>query len=145
MSAYLWFKAIHIIAVISWMAGLLYLPRLFVYHCDAEKGGEADQMLATMERRLLNYITTPAMIVALLFGLLLIMKYGIGNIFAEGWWHAKLTFLLGLFAFHGMCSRWRKDFAVGNNTKSQKFFRIANEVPTLLMIAIVILVVVKPM
>lgn len=137
---YLWIKAGHIIAVISWMAGLLYLPRLFVYHCDAEAGSARADMLKVMERRLLRAIMTPAMVLSFLFGGALIAIVG----FDGGWLHGKLMLVLALAVAHGMMARWRRDFAEDRNRHSQRFYRFANEVPTLLMIAIVILAVVKP-
>ena len=140
---YLWFKALHVIAVISWMAGLLYLPRLFVYHADATKGSELSEKLKIMEFRLLRYIMAPASIATWLFGGL--MLYGNWDgIMAQQWMHGKLLFVVLLTGFHHACSAWRKKFARDENTKSPKFFRMINEVPTLLMIGIVILVVVKP-
>ena len=138
---YLVIKALHLIAVISWMAGLLYLPRLFVYHVDKAVGSEASEMLKIMEYRLLRYIMNPAMIVTLLLGLMLA---SIPGTMQMGWIHAKLGLVFFLFGFHGMCSRWRKDFAADKNQKSAKFFRFANEVPTLLMIGILFLAVLKP-
>lgn len=138
---YLFLKAMHIISVISWMAGMLYLPRLYVYHTGVAAGSEASEMLKVMERRLLRFIINPAMIATVLFGGLLLLQPGI---FAFGWLHMKIALLVFMFGFHGMCSRWRKDFAADRNTKSAKFFRIANEVPTLLMVVIVLLAVTKP-
>ncbi len=137
---YLWIKAGHIIAVIAWMAGLLYLPRLFVYHCQAEAGSARSEMLKVMERRLLRAIMTPAMILAFLFGAALIHIVG----FNGAWLHAKLALVLALAASHGLMARWRRDFAEDRNQRSQRFYRVANEVPTVLLIAIVILAVVKP-
>jgi protoporphyrinogen IX oxidase len=143
---YLWVKAFHIIAVISWMAGMLYLPRLFVYHCDAEKGSVQSETFKVMERRLLRAIITPAMIATWIFGLWLTWigpdsRYGW---FGAGWLHAKLLLVLALSAMHGIMARWVKDFAADNNQHSQRFYRIINEVPTILMILIVLLVVLKP-
>ncbi len=138
----LWLKALHIIAVISWMAALLYLPRLFVYHCGAEPGSQQSETFKVMEHRLSRYIMTPAMIAALLFGLGMIL--GNPGLMKQGFMHAKLLLVFLLFAAHGMMMGWRKAFAEDRNQKSEKFFRIANEVPTLLMIGIVILAVVKP-
>lgn len=138
---YLVLKALHIIAVISWLAGLLYLPRLFVYHAEQPVGSDASEMLKTMENRLLRYIMNPAMIVALVLGLVLM---GQPEIMKQGWLHIKLMLVFFLFGFHGMCSRWRKDFAADTNQKSAKFFRVANEVPTLIMVVVVLLAVVKP-
>lgn len=138
---YLVLKALHIISVIAWMAGMLYLPRLYVYHADKAAGSEASEMLKVMERRLLRLIINPAMLATFLFGGLLLTQPGI---FAFGWLHMKLGLLFILAGFHGMCARWRKDFAADRNTRSTKFYRVANEVPTLLMIAIVLLAVTKP-
>ncbi len=138
-----WLKAFHIIAVIAWMAGLLYLPRLFVYHCEAEPGSKRSDMLKTMERRLLRAIMTPAMIAAFGFGLWLAAMPGVID-WSAGWVHAKFVLVLGLAAMHGLMARWRRDFAEDRNRHGQNFYRIVNEVPTLLLIAIVILVVVKP-
>jgi protoporphyrinogen IX oxidase len=140
---YLWIKALHIIAMIAWMAGLLYLPRLFVYHCEAEHGSNRAAMLEIMERRLLRAIMTPAMVMVFISALVLLWLRGFED-FSDGWLHAKLVLVLGLAVAHGLMARWRKDFANGANQHSQRFYRIANEVPTVLMIAIVVLVVVKP-
>jgi protoporphyrinogen IX oxidase len=138
---YEWIKALHIVAVISWMAGMLYLPRLFVYHCEAEIGSKQSETFKVMERRLLKAIINPAMIVTWLAGLYLAWS---GNWFAAGWLHGKLLLVLLLSGAHGFFARAVKDFAADRNQQSQKFYRIINEVPTLLMIGIVILVVVKP-
>ena len=137
----LWLKAFHIIAVIAWMAGMLYLPRLFVYHCEAEIGSKQSETFKVMERRLLRAIINPAMIATWVLGLWLAFDQGY---FRSGWLHAKLTLVLVLSATHGLFSRWVRDFAADRNTHSQKFYRLMNEVPTLLMIAIVLLVVLKP-
>ena len=138
---YEWIKALHIIAVISWMAGMLYLPRLFVYHCEAETGSKQSETFKVMERRLLRAIINPAMIVTWLAGLYLAWS---GYWFSAGWLHGKLLLVLVLSGVHGFFARWVRDFAADRNQRSQKFYRIINEVPTLLMIIIVILVVVKP-
>ena len=138
---YEWVLVLHIVSVISWMAGLLYLPRLFVYHVDAAVGSESSETFKIMERRLLRAIMTPAMIASWIFGLWLASLTGA---FAEGWFHAKLLLLLLLTASHMAMARWRKDFERDENNKSAKFYRVANEAPTLLMIGIVIVVVVKP-
>jgi putative membrane protein len=140
-SAYPWIKSIHIVAVISWMAGLLYLPRLFVNHVTA--GPEAAAMLAGMEERLLRIIMRPASVVTLIFGGLLLATPGVVD-WSRGWIHLKLLCVVGLFAIHGMMERWRGDFARGTNQKAARFFRMINEVPTLLMIIIVVMVVAKP-
>jgi putative membrane protein len=138
---YLWLKALHVIAVIAWMAGMLYLPRLFVYHCEAEPGSKQSETFKVMERRLLRAIINPAMIVTWIVGLWLAWDAGF---FKAGWLHAKLALVLAMTAMHGFLSRWVRAFAADSNLHSQKFYRIINEVPTILMIAIVILVVVKP-
>ena len=143
---YEWIKAFHIIAVIAWMAGMLYLPRLFVYHCTAETGSVQSETFKLMERRLLRAIVNPAMIAATVLGLWLgwlgpDSHYGW---FASRWLQAKIVLVLALFVVHGMLARWVKDFAVDNNRHTEKFYRIINEVPTILLIAIVILAVVKP-
>ncbi|MFQ5783653.1 MAG: protoporphyrinogen oxidase HemJ [Alphaproteobacteria bacterium] len=140
---YPWIKALHIIAVIAWMAGLLYLPRLFVYHCEAEPGSARARMLEAMERRLLRAIMTPALVASFVFGGWLLLTPGVVD-WSEGWIHMKLVLVLALATLHGMMAGWRRDFAAGRNAHGQRFYRIANEVPTLLMIAIVVLVVVKP-
>lgn len=139
--AYLWLKALHVIAVISWMAGLLYLPRLFVYHCEVEPGSATSEKFKVMERRLLKAIMMPAMIVAWGAGLTLAVT---GGLFQDAWFHVKLTLVILMTISHHMMGKWKNDFAADRNTRPQKFFRIANEVPTLLMIVIVILVIVKP-
>jgi putative membrane protein len=141
MSMYRYLLAFHIIAVISWMAGMLYLPRLFVYHCAAVPGSEQSETFKVMERRLLRFIINPAMIASWLLGLWLAWS---GGWFAAGWLQTKLVLVLLLSAVHGLFARWVKDFATDRNTHTQKFYRIANEIPTILMILIVILAVVKP-
>lgn len=138
---YVWIKALHVIAVISWMAALLYLPRLMVYHCEAPIGSPQSETFKVMERRLLTAISTPAMIVAWAAGLYLSWT---GGFLVSGWLHAKLLAVLILSGFHGLTVGWVRDFALDRRQRSARFYRIANEVPTLLMIAIVILVIVKP-
>jgi protoporphyrinogen IX oxidase len=138
---YEWIKALHVIAVIAWMAGMLYLPRLFVYHCQAEAGSKQSETFKVMERRLLKAIINPAMVVSWLAGLYLAWT---GHWLSAGWFHGKLLLVLVLSGVHGLFSRWVKDFAADRNTKTQKVYRIINEIPTALMIGIVILVVVKP-
>lgn len=142
MDLYLWVKAVHIIAVISWMAGMLYLPRLYVYHTGVAVGSEMDKTFQVMERRLLRYIINPAMIVSFALGIWLIVIVGWDNL--SGWFHMKLTLVILMAAAHGFLARYRKQFARGENKHSAKFYRVLNEVPTLLMIGIVILAVVKP-
>jgi len=138
---YLWLKAAHVIAVIAWMAGMLYLPRLFVYHCAAEAGSPQSETFKVMERRLLKAIINPAMIATWVLGLWLAWE---GAFFKAGWLHGKILLVVILSAIHGLFARWVKDFAADRNTHSAKFYRIINEVPTLLMIGAVILVIVKP-
>jgi putative membrane protein len=141
MHVYEWAKALHIIAVIAWMAGMLYLPRLFVYHCEAEPGSKQSETFKVMERRLLKAIINPAMIVSWLLGLGL--AWG-GSWFTYPWLQAKIVLVLAMSGVHGLLVRWVRDFAADRNRNSQKFYRIVNEIPTILMIGIVILVVVKP-
>jgi putative membrane protein len=140
---YLTFKAFHIVSVISWMAGLLYLPRLFMYHCDAEKGSKQSETFKVMEYRLMKIIMMPAMLLSFTFGGLLLMVPGVLER-PFGWFHGKFLAILLLAGFHGAMGKWRKDFASDSNQKSQRFFRIANEIPTILMFIIVFLVVLKP-
>ena len=137
----LWIKALHVMSVISWMAGMLYLPRLFVYHCEAEPGSKQSEDFKVMERRLLRGIMNPAMIATWIFGLWAAYEF---NFFTDGWFHAKMALVILLSGMHGAMSKWRKDFAADRNTRSAKFYRIMNEVPAVLMVGIVILVVVKP-
>jgi len=139
--AYLWVKAVHVIAVISWMAGLLYLPRLFIYHCEVEAGSAASEKFKVMERRLLKAIMAPAAILTWGLGLWMAIS---GGLFQDAWFHAKFTLVILMSACHLLMIQWKNDFAADANKRSQKFYRVANEVPTLLMIGIVLLVVVKP-
>jgi protoporphyrinogen IX oxidase len=141
---YLWLKAFHIIAVIAWMAGMLYLPRLFVYHCEAEPGSQQSETFKLMEWRLLKLIINPAMAATWVLGLALIWQLGWDAFVQAGWLHAKLAFVIAMSAVHGFFVRWVKDFAADRNTRSQKFYRLANEIPTVLLVIIVVLVVVKP-
>ena len=138
-----WVKAVHIIAIISWMAGLLYLPRLFIYHCMAETGSDKSETFKVMERRLLRFIMNPAMIVSLISGGLMIYSTGL-FIFTELWFVIKAISLCFLVVIHMKMGKWRKDFEMDNNQRKQTFFRVANEVPTILMIIIIIMVVVRP-
>lgn len=138
---YEWIKAVHVIAVISWMAGMLYLPRLFVYHCEAEIGSKQSETFKTMEWRLLKAIINPAMMVAWTAGLYLAWS---GHWFKAGWFDVKLLLVLLLSGIHGYLARWTRDFRLDRNRRSHKFYRIINEMPALLMMGIVILVVVKP-
>jgi len=141
-TAYLWVKALHVISVIAWMAGLLYLPRLFVYHANATPHSEASETFKIMERRLLRAIMNPAMLSSLLFGGLMLAD--ISTDWISGWLHAKLGGAFLLVVLHMMMSKWRREFAEDANTRSHKFYRYANEAPTLLMILIVIMAVLKP-
>lgn len=138
---YEWVKALHVVAVISWMAGLLYLPRLFVYHCEASPGSAQSETFKIMERRLYRAIMTPAMIVTWLAGLWLIWR---GGWLSAGWMHAKLALVVVLSGAHGFLGRCVKTFAADKNQRSGKFYRFINEIPTLIMVVVVILVVVKP-
>jgi putative membrane protein len=142
-AAYPWLKALHIIAVIAWMAGLLYLPRLFVYHAEAPAGSDKAATFAVMERRLMRGIMIPALAMTYLFGIGLAAIPGVVD-WGRGWIWAKLGLVLLLTLFHGALESWRRDFAAGRNAHPARFYRIVNELPTLAMIAIVILVVVKP-
>lgn len=138
---YEWIKALHVVAVISWMAGMLYLPRLFVYHCEAERGSKQSETFKVMERRLLRAIINPAMIVTWLSGLYLVWS---GHWYSAPWLHAKFLLVLILSGVHGFFARCVKDFTADLNSRSQRFYRIINEVPTVLMILIVVCVIVKP-
>ncbi len=140
-AAYDWLKALHVIAIISWMAAMLYLPRLFIYHCDAEKGSKQSETFKVMEGRLLRLIMNPAMIVAWVLGLWLAWQAGF---WMSGWFHAKLLAVIALSACHGYFSASVRAFAEDRNTKPASHWRLVNEVPTVLMILIVVLVVVKP-
>ena len=138
---YLWIKAFHIIAVISWMAGMLYLPRLFVYHTAAEPGSPQAKTFEVMEYRLLRYIMAPAMGLTWILGIALVWQ---GGWLTAGWLHVKLLAVVIMTILHVLLRRWAADFAAGRNTHTQKFYRIINEIPTILMIVIVIMAVVKP-
>jgi protoporphyrinogen IX oxidase len=138
---YLWIKAVHVMAVIAWMAGMLYLPRLFVYHCEAEKGSVQSETFKVMERRLLRIIINPAMTISWVLGLWLAWD---GFRFHGGWLHVKLAAVLALSALHGHFGSAVRAFAEDRNTRTQRHWRMMNEVPALLMILIVIMVIVKP-
>jgi putative membrane protein len=138
---YSWLLALHIIAVIAWMAGMLYLPRLYVYHARATKGSELSETFKVMERRLLRGIINPAMIAAWILGLTLAWQ---GDHWREGWFHAKLLWLVGMQIMHAALARWRRAFANDANVHSDRFYRFMNEVPTVILIVIVVLAVVKP-
>lgn len=140
-NAYLWVKALHVIAVISWMAGMLYLPRLFIYHCAAEKGSVQSETFKVMERRLLKAIINPAMMVTWAAGLWLAWRT---VAYMDGWFHVKFLAVLILSGIHGYFSKAVRMFAEDRNAKPARFWRMMNEVPTVLMIIIVIMVIIKP-
>jgi len=139
---YLWIKSLHLIFVISWMVGMLYLPRLYAYHTEVATGSDTDKLFQRMEFRLLRFIMTPAMILTIIFGFTLVMLVGMENL--GHWFHAKIFLVFCMAGMHGMLAKWRKDFVNGTNQRSAKFYKIINEVPALIMVAIVILVIVKP-
>ena len=140
---YPWIKSFHVISVIAWMAGMFYLPRLFVYHCETRPGSAESERFKLMERRLLRGIVNPAMIATWSFGIVLVLTPGVID-WSAGWWHVKLAAVLLMSGFHGALSRWRRDFLHDRNRHAAKFYRIANEVPTLLVIVIVIMVIARP-
>lgn len=144
MELYLYVKAFHVIAMVAWMAGMFYLPRLYVYHVGAPAGSQLSETLKIMESRLLRAIINPAMILTWLLGLILIFGFDVIDLRTSPWLHAKITLVVLLTVFHVFLARWRKDFAADRNTRSDRFYRVANEIPTVLLILIVILVVVKP-
>jgi putative membrane protein len=138
---YRWELAFHVMSFTAWMAGLFYLPRLYVYHCQVKPGSEESARFKVMERRLLKQITTPAMIATWCFGILLVATPGAVDWHAAWWW-TKLSAVLLMSGFHGACSKWRKNFLNDANVKPERFYRIANEVPTILFVVIVLAVVV---
>jgi protoporphyrinogen IX oxidase len=140
---YSWIKALHVISVIAWMAGMFYLPRLYIYHVAAPVGSPQSETFKVMERRLLRAIINPAMVATFIFGIWMLVLLGT-SVWSQGWWHVKLTMLVLMSAYHGLIARWRRDFEADSNRRSAKFYRFANEVPTVLMIVIVIMVIVKP-
>jgi putative membrane protein len=140
---YPWLKAFHVISLIAWMAGTFYLPRLYVYHCQVAVGSAESERFKVMERRLLKQIMNPAMIASWVFGILLVLTPGVIS-WTQGWWYVKLVSVVLLTGFHGATSKWRKDFLNNRNQKPERFYRIANEVPTVLMVIIVIMVIVRP-
>ncbi len=143
MNLYLLFKSLHLIAVISWMAGLLYLPRIFVYHSEASHESQKD-VFKTMERKLYNYIMMPAMLLSWLFGVLLIHSLGV-TVFTELWMQIKTVLVIILTYYHFLLGKYLNDFAIESNKKTSKFFRIMNEVPTIILIVVVFVVVFKPL
>jgi len=142
-SLYLWIKAFHIIAVISWMAGLLYLPRLFVYHSAVDAYSDQSETFKTMERRLLRVIMNPAMVISLVLGLILIAN-SYPEITFDGWFHIKMLGVIGLIVVHMKLAKIRKNFELNINKHSHKYFRYLNEIPTVLMVIVVIMVIVRP-
>ena len=143
-TVYLWTKALHLISVISWMAGLFYLPRLFVYHAErAAPGSELSETYKVMERKLLKFIMNPASIATWVFGLMLVFTPGVLD-WSDGWVHVKATLVIAMTGYHHALVRWWKSFAEDRNRHSGRYFRIANEVPTVLMIGIVVMAVVRP-
>src|SRR6202047_4655722 len=140
-NVYLWIKVLHIAAIISWMAGMLYLPRLFVYHAEAPQGSPQARTFVVMERRLMRVIMLPALLVTWITGLMLAVQTGVLH---EGWFHAKFALVVALSALHGYFAKVRKDLAEETNRHDSRFFRIINEAPTVLMAGIVILAVFKP-
>ena len=144
MNLYLLFKSIHLIAVISWMAGLLYLPRIFVYHAENIENVNSSNIFKTMERKLFYYIMTPAMILSWIFGLMLIFTLGF-SVFNELWIQLKLIFVILLTIYHFYLGKCVSNFAINQNNSSSKFYRIINEIPTILLIIIVFIVVFKPL
>ncbi len=141
---YTWLKALHIVGVIAWMAGMLYLPRLYVYHVRAAPGSELSETLKTMERRLLRVIINPAMIATFGFGGAMLAEPGAIDWSSDVWIYPKLALVALLAAFHGLLARWRRAFAEDRNRRSERFFRMMNEAPALAMVGIVVLAVVKP-
>lgn len=137
-----WVKALHVISVIAWMAGMLYLPRLFVYHADAQKGSIQSETFKIMERRLLRGIINPAMVATWVFGLWMVFAGFVD--WSSIWPWVKAAMVILLSGFHGFLSRWRRDFAEDRNVRPAKFYRAINEIPTVIMIVIVIMVIVKP-
>ena len=140
--AYLWIKSFHLIMVIAWMAGMMYLPRLFVYQHQSEKGGEAERYFIQMQRRLLKGIINPSMVFVWVLGILMLIANP--AILSQGWFHVKLTLVVVISAVHGFYAASRKKFEKGERPRTEKFWRIMNEVPFLAMIVIVIMVIVKP-
>ena len=141
---YPWVKSLHVMAVIAWMAALFYLPRLFVYHCSLVRGSVESERFKVMERRLQKQIMLPAMIATWGFGALLVLTPGIVDWGHLNWWYVKLAMVVLMSGFHGASSKWRRMFMEDRNQKSERFYRMANEVPTVLMVIIVVMVIVKP-
>jgi putative membrane protein len=143
LALYPWIKSFHVISMVAWMAGMLYLPRLFVYHCETIPGSAESERFKVMEYRLLRQITNPAMMATWTFGILLALTPGVID-WSAGWWYVKLTCVLLLSGLHGAMSKWRREFMEDRNTRPQRFYRIANEIPTVLLVVIVIMVIARP-
>jgi putative membrane protein len=141
---YPWVKAGHVVSLIAWMAGMFYLPRLYVYHTMLAPGTTESERFKVMERRLLKQIINPAMIATWVFGLALVLTPGVIDWAQDGWWHVKFAMVLLMSGFHGAMSKWRREFLEDRNRRSHKFYRVANEVPTVLMLVIVVMVIVRP-
>ena len=141
---FLWIKAFHIIFVMTWMAGIFYLPRLYVYHCRVKPGSEQDKMFQQMERKLLKVIMNPSLILVWVFGPLLVLTPQAGVDFSQLWVWIKFAGIIGLTEFHHVLGRWRKAFEAGKNNKTEKFYRRINEIPAVLLVIIIIMVVVRP-
>src|SRR5579875_2589146 len=140
---YPWIKAAHLLFVITWMAALLYLPRLYVYHCEIRAGTAESERFKVMEERLLQRIATPAMVATWCFGVLLVVTPGIVD-WGWGWWHVKLAAVVAMSAFHGMVGRWRREFLHDRNRHGPGFYRLAHHVPTILLVLIIVMVIVRP-
>ena len=140
---YPWTKALHVISMVAWMAGMFYLPRLYVYHCDMQPGSRESERFTVMEYRLLKQIINPAMIATWIFGILLMLTPGVVD-WTSGWWHVKLAAVLLMSGFHGAMSKWRREFMEDRNKRTHRYYRFANEVPTLLLMVIVVMVIVRP-
>jgi len=140
---YPWTKALHVISMVAWMAGMFYLPRLYVYHCDVARGSAESERFKVMERRLLKQIINPAMAATWIFGIILVLTPGVLD-WAAGWWHVKLLSVVLMSGFHGAISAWRRDFLEDRNVRPARFYRMANEVPTVLLLVIVVMVIVRP-
>jgi putative membrane protein len=140
---YPWIKSFHVISMVAWMAGMFYLPRLFVYHCETLPGSAESERFKVMEYRLLRQIINPAMIATFVFGILLMLTPGVIT-WTEGWWYVKLIAVVLMIGLHGAMSKWRREFMEDRNTRSPRFYRIANEIPTVLLVIIVIMVIVRP-
>ncbi len=143
-AVYPWTKALHVISVTAWMAGLFYLPRLFVYHCTLVRGSVESERFKVMERRLLKQIMLPAMLATWGFGTLLVLTPGVVDWTGFNWWHVKFAMVLLMTGFQGAAGKWRRQFLEDRNQKPERFYRMANEVPTLLLVVIVVMVIVKP-